>query len=111
MTPPLAPLSKIQQDAVQASIAKRAKELEVASLDVIVQSAPVFQSADALKKSINEIMGAIDSDQFEHAAALGYREFCSIFDWMQRTLGGLNDAALQYSDSIFHVAGDGGLAH
>jgi hypothetical protein len=111
MTSEREPLNETQQDAVKASIGKRAKELEEAFMDVIIQSVPVFQCADAMKKSIDEILQAIESDQFERAAALGYDAFCSNFVWMQRTLGGMNDAAMQCSEAISGVAVDCGLAH
>ncbi len=78
MTAEREPLNETQQDAVKASIGKRAKELEEAFMDVIIQSVPVFQCADAMKKSIDEILQAIEADQFERAAALGYDDLLQL---------------------------------
>ncbi len=105
------PLSEEQANAIKASISKRAIELEDAYLNVLIQSVPVLTIADALKKSIDEIASSIKSDQFELAADLGYGDLSSNFVWMQRTLGSVNDAAMQCSEAISEVAGDCGLAH
>lgn len=111
MTVEQQPLSEEQKNTVETSIKNRSKELEDAFWDVIIQSTPVYQCADAMKKSIEEILQAIDADQFEKAANLGYRDFCANFVWMQRTLGGINDAAMHFSEAISKVAFDCGLAH
>ena len=56
-------------------------------MNVLIHSVPVIQSADLLKKAIDEIVGSIEFDQFEHAADLGYEDLSSNFIWMQRALG------------------------
>ncbi len=105
------PLSDSQINAIKSSISQRAKELEDAFTNVLIHSVPVLQSADLLKKAIEEIVSCLDWDQYEHAADLGYEDLSSNFIWMQRTLGSLKDAALQCSEAISQVAGDCGLAH
>ncbi|MGN6133014.1 MAG: hypothetical protein ACTHOU_00885 [Aureliella sp.] len=79
-------------------------------MNMLIESVPVIQSADALKKSVDEIVGCINSDQFELAADLGYRDLSSNFVWLQRSLGGVKIAALECSQAISDVAGDCGLA-
>ena len=111
MTTAVEPLSDTQVNSIKSSINQRAKELDDAFTNVLIHSAPVLQSADLLKKAIDEIVGSIESDQFEHAADLGYEDLSSNFIWMQRALGSLKDAAMQCSEAIAQVAGDCGLAH
>jgi hypothetical protein len=106
-----APLSKEQRNAVETSIGKRAKEIEDAFTNAMIHSAPVFHCADELRKSIDEILITIESNQIEDAADLGYGDLCSNFVWMQRCLGALHDAALKRSNAISEVAGDCGLAY
>lgn len=104
-------LSEEQRRLVLQSIDKRAAELKESYLAVLIQAGPVFECADALKKSIDEILAAIDVDQFEHAADLGYGDLCANFVWMQRTLGAVHEAALNCSEAIAKVADDTRLSH
>jgi hypothetical protein len=104
-------LTEEQIESVQASINKRAHELKESYMSVLIQAVPVLQCADALKKSIDEIVDSIKLDQFEQAADLGYQDLCSNFVWIQRTLGAVHDAAMQCSAAIAEVAGDTGLSH
>lgn len=101
------------QDAVRikSAIDKRAKELDKAHLQVLIHAAPVFQCADALSKSIDAVLKAIDLKQYQDASDIGYGDLCSNFVWMQRTLGSLSTAAFKLSDTISRVAGDSGVPY
>jgi hypothetical protein len=101
-----APLSEVQIEAIKASIERRATELEESYMNVLIQAGPVYQCADAMKKSIDDILETIQADQFEKAASLGYRDFAANFIWMQRSLGGMNDAAMKCSEVVSLVALD-----
>lgn len=110
MTKELTPLIDAQIQVIKASIERRAHELEEAYMNVLIQAGPVFQCADAMKKSIDEILEALRADHFAKAAGLGYRDFAANFIWMQRCLGGLNDAAMECSDTVSLVDMDCHLA-
>jgi hypothetical protein len=101
-----APLSEVQIEAIKPSIERRATELDESYMNVLIQAGPVSQCADAMKKSINGILKTIQADQFEKAASLGYRDFAANFIWMQRSLGGMNDAAMRCSEVVSLVAMD-----
>lgn len=110
MTKELTPLNDSQIQAIKASIERRAHELEEAYMNVLIQTGPVSQCADAMKRSIDEILETMRADQFAMAASLGYRDFADNFIWMQRCLGGLNDAAMKCSEAVSLVAMDCHLA-
>lgn len=105
--------SRSEQDLIRigSAIDKRAKELDKAHLQVLIHAAPVFQCADALSKSIDAILKAIDLKQYREASDIGYGDLCSNFVWMQRTLGSLSTAAFKLSDTISRVAGDSGVPY
>lgn len=110
MTKELTPLNDSQIQAIKASIERRAHEVEEAYLNVLIQAGPVSQCADTMRRSIDEILETMRADQFTKAGNLGYRDFAANFIWMQRCLGGLNDAAIKCSEAVSLVAMDCQLA-
>ena len=89
---------------VERLVGSKRKELAALDDEFFGEVIGVAQAIDALRTALKQISAALDSRQFERASAIGYRKVAEEFVFLQRTLGGLQDACLRKEKLVSDLA-------
>jgi hypothetical protein len=83
-----------------------AKRKKIADLDdeFFGEVVGVAQAIDALRGALSEVSACLDHREFEKASALGYGKVAEEFIFLQRTLGGLQDACMHKEKLVCDLA-------
>ena len=85
-------------------ISKHSEKIDTIDNDIIMEVVGVAQAVDALRKALDKVETCLTERNFEKASSLGYGDVASEFIFLQRTLGGLQDSALERQRFISDLA-------
>ncbi|MEM7782153.1 MAG: hypothetical protein AAF939_13190 [Planctomycetota bacterium] len=88
-----------------------AESLDEVQLQLVIQSAGVAQAIDALRKALDKTERCLRGGKYEEVANLGYRDVSSEFIFLQRTMGAINEDAMQRSSVISDICREAKLAY
>ena len=89
---------------VERLVSSKRKELAALDDEFFGEVVGVAQAIDGLRTALKQIGAALDSRQFEKASAIGYGKVAEEFVFLQRTLGGLQDACLHKEKLVSDLA-------
>ena len=88
----------------QAIVASMRKEIAALDLRFVGEGVGVSQAIDELRKALGAISACLDSRDFHKASSLGYGPVAENFVFLQRALGGLQDACSEKETLVGEVA-------
>ncbi len=90
---------------IKQIINRFADQLDESRLQLETESAGVAQAIDALRQALDQTEECLRDGQYEEVANLGYRDVCSAFIFLQRTMGAIHATALIRSSVISDIGG------
>ena len=89
------------------------KTAAIETLDdtIMMEVVGVAMALDKLRKSLDRVETHMDEREFEKASHVGYREVAEYFVYVQRTLAGLQTAALQKEALVCAIAQEANAAY
>lgn len=96
---------------VEQIIASMREQIDTVDQEILMEVAGVAQALAELRKALDEVDACLENRDIEKAAALGYGSISSGFVFLQRTLGGLQDASLHKEEIVSEVAAKVGCAY
>ena len=88
-------MSDHRNQCINTLIAQKKNEIKVIDDTFFGELSGVSQALGQLKEALEKVSECLDRREFEKASSLGYSDVSSEFIFLQRCLGGLNDAVMQ----------------
>lgn len=98
-------------EKINAIIDAKSDAIEQTDQSIIHEAVGVAMALDQLRESLNLVESHMDNREFEQASHVGYNEVAHNFVFMQRTLAGIQSAALQKVSLISSVAHEAKTAY
>jgi hypothetical protein len=101
---PLKGLNLLQ--GAEAVVSARRADIEALDMRFVGEGVGLAQALDGLRDALNEISACLDRRDYRKAADLGYGRIAEMFVFLQRTLGGLQDACGEKEALVSEVASE-----
>lgn len=102
---------KPEPETVISIVNAKSVEIEQVDQTIIHETVGVAMVLDQLRESLNLLESHLYNREFEKASQVGYEDVAHHFVFLQRTLAGIQSAALQKESLISSVAQDAKAAY
>ena len=97
------------RDKILRAIENSKARIEAVDQGIIGETIGVAQALDDLRKSLDDIETCLDKRAFSEASSIGYKEVATAFVFLQRTLGGLQQAQYEKEQLVSDIAVQSGV--
>ena len=97
------------RDSILKTIEDSMDTIKTIDDNIIGECMGVSHALADLRKALDKVDLCLKKRTFEEAASLGYSDVASAFIFLQRTLGGLQQAALQKEELVSEIAYKSGV--
>lgn len=98
-----------QRKKILQTIEDSMERINTIDNNIIGECIGVSHALDDLRKSLDKIEICLDKRTYSEASSLGYSDVASAFIFLQRTLGGLQQADLQKGELVSEIARKSGV--
>jgi len=98
-----------QRKKILKTIEESMERINTIDNNIIGECIGVSHALDDLRKSLDKIEICLDKRTYSEASSLGYSDVASAFIFLQRTLGGLQQADLQKEELVSEIAHKSGV--
>jgi len=97
------------RDSILKTIEDSMENITTIDNNIIGECIGVSHALDDLRKALDKIDVCLEKRTYSEAASLGYSDVASAFIFLQRTLGGLQQADLQKGELVSEIAHKSGV--
>ncbi len=80
------------QELIKTALKNMSEDIKSLDNEMIMEVVGVAQALDELQKAIDKVNICLEKREFSEASSLGYGDVSTAFIFLQRTLGGLQQA-------------------
>jgi hypothetical protein len=102
---------KPRPESIISIVNAKSADIEQTDQTIIHESVGVVMALDQLRESLNLVESHLNNREFAKASHVGYQEVAHNFVFLQRTLAGIQSAALQKESLISSVAQEANAAY
>lgn len=102
-------IEMINRDKILKAIENSKARIEAVDQGIIGETIGVSQALDDLRKSLDDIKACLNKRTFSEASSIGYKDVATAFVFLQRTLGGLQQAQYEKERLVSDIALQSGV--
>jgi hypothetical protein len=97
------------RDKILGAIENSKARIEAVDNGIVGETIGVSQALSDLRKSLDDIEACLDQRAFSEASSIGYNDVATAFVFLQRTLGGLQQAQYEKEQLASDIALQSGV--